>query len=101
MWLKSCKSSFGYKYSNQVILMGTALLWYSATRRSTQAMALVLVKHCNAVAGHHRSAQRVDLSAPMAVLPLLQRTGAIRYEACLAMSADRPTELIKPILMEH
>jgi hypothetical protein len=37
----------------------------------------------------------------MAALRLLQRTKAICCEARLAMNADRPTEPIKPILMEH
>jgi len=81
--------------------MDAALLWCFATRHSTQAMALVLVKCCNAVAEHHSSARRVGLSAPMAVLHLLQRTKAIRYEVCLAMNADRPTEPINPTLTEH
>jgi len=54
----------------------------------------VLVKHGNAVAKHDRSARRVDLSASMAALRPLQRTMAIRYEACLALNADRPTELV-------
>ena len=35
----------------------------------------VLVKHCNAVVEHHRSARRVGLSTPMAALRLLRRTG--------------------------
>ena len=52
----------------------------------------VLVKYGNAAAGHHRSAQRVGLSASMAAFHLLQRTMAIRCEARLAMNADRPTE---------
>ena len=34
----------------------------------------VLVKCCNAVAEHHSGARWVDLSAPMAALPLLRRT---------------------------
>ena len=55
----------------------------------------VLAKSCNAVAEHHSHARRVDLSAPMAVLRLLQRTKAICCETCLAMGADRPTEYVK------
>ena len=81
--------------------MGSAILWCFATRHSTKAMAIVLVKCCNAVAGHHSSARRVGLSAPMAALRLLQRTMAIRYEACLALSADRPTEPININLLEY
>ena len=88
-------------YSNKVVLIGSAILWRFATRHSTQAMAIVLVKCCNDMAERHSNARRVGLSAPMAALRLLQRTKAICCEACLAMSADRPTELIKPILMEH
>jgi hypothetical protein len=53
------------------------------------------------VAEHHSNARRVGLSAPMAALRLLQRTKAICCEACLTMSADRPTELIKITSMEH
>jgi len=66
-----------------------------------QAMAVVLVKCCNAVAEHHSNARRVGLSAPMAALRLLQRTTAIRCEACLALSADRPTESINTTLSEY
>ena len=81
--------------------MGSAFLWCFATRHSAQAMAIVLVKSCNAVAEHHSSALRVGLSAPMAALRLLQRTRAIRGEACLAMNADRPTEPINMTLTEY
>ena len=58
-------------------------------RYKAQPMALVLVKRCNAVAGHH-----VGLSVSMAVLSLLPRTKAIRCETRLAMNADRPTESV-------
>ncbi len=64
-------------------------------------MALVLVKCCNAVTGHHRSARRVGLSASMAVLCLLLRTEAINCEACLALNADRPTVPINITLLEY
>ena len=70
-------------------------------RHSMQAMAIVLAKCCNAVAEHHSNARRVGLSAPMAALCLLQRTTAIRCEACLALNADRPTESINITLTEH
>ncbi|MCP4407152.1 MAG: hypothetical protein GY807_05205 [Gammaproteobacteria bacterium] len=63
-----------FKYFVKVVLMDSALLWYFATRHSLQAMALVLVKSCNAVAEYHSNARRVGLSAPMTVLRLLQRT---------------------------
>ena len=77
----------------------------------------VLVKHCNAAAGHHRNARRVGLSASMAVFHLgncscvtlpspvhglvLQRTMAIRFEARLALNADRPTEPDNITLKEY
>jgi len=62
------------QYSVKVVLMSSALLWCFATRHSTQAMAIVLVKCCNAVAEHQSNARSVGLSAPMAALRLLQRT---------------------------
>ena len=61
-------------YSVKVILTGSALLWCSATRRSTQAMAIVFVKCCNAVAEHHSNARRVGLSASMAALRPLRHS---------------------------
>jgi len=90
-----------HQCSFKVILPGSALLWCFAARRSAQAMAVVLVKHCNAGAEHHRSARRVGLSASMAALRLLQRTMAIRCEARLALNADRPTEPGNITLKEH
>ncbi len=81
--------------------MASALLWYFATRHSTQAMAIVLAKCCNAVAEHHSNARRVDLSASMAALHLLQRTMAICYEARLALNADRTTEPMNITLTEY
>ncbi len=92
---------YNSQYSDKLILMGSALLWCFATRRSTQAMAIVLVKCCNAVAEHHSNARRVGLSASMAALHLLQRTMAIRCEACLALNTDRPTEHINMSLSEY
>jgi len=84
-----------------VILPYSAFLWCFAAKRRVQAMAVALVKHGNAAAGHHRSARRVDLSAPMAALRLLQRTMAIRCEARLAMNADRSTEYGNITLKEY
>ena len=66
-----------------------------------QAMAIVLVKCCNAVAEHHSNARRVGLSGPMAALCLLQRTMAIRCEACLTLGPDRPTESTNINLLEY
>ena len=70
-------------------------------RHSTQAMAIVLVKCCNAVAEYHSYARRVDLSGPMAALRLLQRTMAIYCETRLALDPDRPTESINTTLSEY
>ena len=56
-WLR-----YNPQYSDKLILMGSAFLWCFATRRSTQAMAVVLVKCCNAVAEYHSNARRVGLS---------------------------------------
>jgi len=67
-------------------------------RHSTQAMAKVLVKCCNAVVEHHSNARRVGLSGLMAVLRLLQRTMAIYCKARLALNPDRPTESINTTL---
>ena len=65
-------------------------------------MASTLVKHCNAAAGHHGSALRVSLSAPMdGVTPLGKGVLAIAGEACLAMSADTLTEPAIITLTEH
>ncbi len=49
-------------YSINLIMTDAASLWCFATRHSTQAMAIVLVKCCNAVARHHSGARRVGLS---------------------------------------
>ena len=80
------------KYSFKVLNLDSTFLWYFAARRSVQAMAIVLVKYCNAGVEYHRNARRVGLSAFMAAFRLLQRTIAIRYEARLALNADRPIE---------
>ncbi len=89
------------KYSAKVILMDSATLWCFVTRNSTQVMALVLTKCCNAVTRHHSDARRVGLSAPMAALHLLRRTMAIHCETCLATGADRPTEPTNITLAEY
>ena len=70
-------------------------------RHSTQAMAIVLVKCCNAVAKHHSNARRVGLSASMVALRLLQRTMAIYCKASLTLNADRPTVPINTMLLEY
>ncbi len=66
-----------------------------------------LVKHCNAVAGHHRNALRVSLStstaspkAPTFGAPLA-KGAAIACEARLAVNVDKLTELAIITLKEH
>ncbi len=60
-----------------------------------------IVKRRNAVAGHHRDAQRVGLTASMAALHLLRRGKAIRCELHLALNTIRPTETANITLKEH
>jgi hypothetical protein len=72
-----------------------------------------LVKHCNAVAGHHRNALRVSLSGPTdCVVPLDKGTAragpmseanalGLAYEARLAVNPDKLTELAIIMLKEH
>ncbi len=64
--------------------MVSALLWCFAVRRRVQVMAVVLIKRGNAAAGHHRSAQRVGLSASMVAFRLSRRAMAIPFKARLA-----------------
>jgi hypothetical protein len=59
-----------------------------------------LVKHCNAVAGHHRSALRVSLSGPTDCVVPLDKGVAIAGEVRLA-SPDKLTELAIIMLREH
>jgi hypothetical protein len=72
-----------------------------------------LVKHCNAVAGHHRSAPWVSLSGSTdSVVPLdkgVARAGpmseasalGLACEARLAMNPDKLTELAIIRMQEH
>ena len=72
-----------------------------------------LVKHCNAVAGHHRSALRVSLSGSTdCVVPLDKGTAragpaseasalGLACEARLAVNLDKLTELAIIMLQEH
>jgi len=84
-----------------MIIAVSAFLWCFATRRSAQAMVRVLVKHCNAGAGHHRKTRRAGLSASIAALQLLLRATAINCELRLALNADRPTESAIIMLKEY
>jgi len=60
-----------------------------------------LGKHWNAAAGRHRNALRVSLSAPTdCVIPLGKGT-TIACEECLAVNADKLTELAMITLKEH
>jgi len=52
-----------------------------------------LVKHCNAVAGHHSDALRVSLSMPTDCVAPLDKGKAIACEARLAVNVDKLTEL--------
>ncbi len=67
-------------------MTGSATPRCSAARRSAQAMAVALGKHCNAAAGRLGIALRVGLSAPMDVVAPLgkgyghYRRGASRHE---------------------
>jgi hypothetical protein len=72
-----------------------------------------LVKHCNAVAGHHRSALWVSLSGSTdCVVPLDKGTAragpmseanalGLACEARLAVNSDKLTELAIIMLKEH
>jgi hypothetical protein len=65
-------------------------------------MAVALARYCNAAAEHPGSALRVSLSASMDFVTPLGK-GGLPYpcEACLAMNADKPTELAIIIWIEH
>ncbi len=89
------------RYSIRVLFMGSVPLWCFETRHSTQTMAIVLAKCCNAVSKRHSDTRRVDLSTFIAALRLLRRTMAIHCETCLAMNADRSTEPMNRTLMEY
>ena len=60
-----------------------------------------LVKRCNAVAGHHRSALRVSLSGSTDCVVPLDKGTAIACEARLAVNPDKLTELAIIMLKEH
>jgi hypothetical protein len=64
-------------------------------------MAVVLVKHCNAAAGHHRDALWVSLSTPTDCVAPLAKGVAIACEARLAVNVDKLTELAIIRLKEH
>ena len=60
-----------------------------------------LAEHWNAVAGHHRDAHRVSLSAPTDCVPPLDKGVAIAGEARLAVNVDKLTELAILTRVEH
>ena len=84
-----------------MITAGSASLWCCAARRSAKAMALSLVEHWNAAAGHHRDALRVDLSTPTDGVAPLDKGIAIACEARLAVNVDKPTEPVVITWTEH
>jgi len=88
-------------YSSNAILMDSASLWRFATRHSVQLNGQVLSKSCNAVAECYSDAQRVYLSALMAVFYLFVKDLTICSEVRLPMSADRPTDAVKTTLLEY
>ena len=51
-----------------------------------------LGEHCNAAAGHHRDALRVNLSTPTDCVPPLDKGMTIVGEARLAVNVDKLTE---------
>ena len=60
-----------------------------------------LVKHRNAVAGHHRNALRVSLSGSTDCVVPLDKGVAIACEARLAVNPDKLTEPAIMLLEEH
>ncbi len=60
-----------------------------------------LTEHCNAAAGHHRSALWVSLSTPTDCVAPLDKGWAIACEVRLAVNVDKLTELAIIILIEH
>ena len=64
-------------------------------------MALSLVEHWNAAAGHHRDALRVSLATPTDSVPPLDKGVAIACEARLAVNVDKLTEPVIITWTEH
>jgi len=64
-------------------------------------MVILLAKRCNTATEHHGSALRVSLSAFMNCVTPLAKENTIACEACLAMNADKLTELAIITLTEH
>ena len=62
---------------------------------------ITLAKHCNAVAGHHRSALWVSLSGPTDCVVPLDKGVAIAGEARLAVNPDKLTEPLIIMLVEY
>ena len=60
-----------------------------------------LTEHCNAAAGHHKSALWVSLSTPTDCVAPLDKGWAIACEARLAVNVDKLTELTIIKLKEH
>ena len=60
-----------------------------------------LGEYCNAAAGHHRNAHRVNLSTPTVIVVPLDKGAAIACEARLAVNVDKLTELAITTWIEH
>ena len=60
-----------------------------------------LVKHCNAVAEHHRDALRVSLPRSTDYVAPLAKGTAIACEARLAVNLDKLTEIAIVMLKEY
>jgi hypothetical protein len=88
-------------YSFKMIMAPSALSWCFTARRSLQAMAVSLVKGCNAAVGHQASALRVGFSAPMDCVAPLGKGMALAGEPRLAMNAEKPTEGVIISLKEY
>ena len=71
------------------------------SKAQCEANGRSLVEHWNAAAGHHRFALRVSLSTPTVFVPPLGKGTTITYEARLAVSIDKLTELAIITLKEY
>ena len=81
-----------YVFSGPVVFRGKA---------QCEGNGPVLVKYCNAAAGHHRPALRVSLSTPTDCVAPLDKGAAIACEARLAVNVDKLTELVIITLKGH
>ena len=73
----------------------------SRSKAQREGNGPVLVKCCNAAAGHPRPARRDSMSTPTHCDAPLDKGGAIAREARLAVNVDKLTELAIITLKEH